>query len=604
MIQIHSVRSVARAPTRIVSPMTRSFTANSLALDKYRDLLAKTVEDPSFVEKYRKQKRQEKFNSKKPDWYDPTPRGEYFKILDEHFASTNKSPRTLMKEVPSVVSNFGKVLEYLGTSRNQLLDPYIVSKDTKKLLDKGEPVKAMYLARLAKDKGTVGLNLVLQYYMDKRLYQRALDLLNDMKKWSCPPNDHTYTIMLKGLGTFSEFTPRGLEIVVKIYDTLATEQKINIFQRNSALRACLQTPQGFSLALKIYNEMPIKGRNVANRFTFSMIFNTLKPTYGEKKALLGFLRKVWSDAEMAQSRLDEDRKHIKKSKDRTKETGNDIILTPELVADFCRAYVRMDQSKESVDYAFQVVNKYFGISLRDSSGIIIQKGTFDLSRSIVDFILNTCLESKQYQNGIDYFNAFLKSPDVIFKPDTAIYNDYLLCHTKLSKATEALKALKFLDKQTHKNKDLELTTSSVFYCTQAFIGSIEKPAVLFDHLETLRTTIMPQHSLMMTLKVFSGYMEVCHNIRSGLNEDQLKILYTVLQQDIDLCYSKSIKNDRDAKRAFFTLGTILKFIESQEDMKRKLPKTMTKSYIGSIKRERKLLRSKWNFGKERGVTLP
>ncbi|ODV82426.1 uncharacterized protein CANTADRAFT_4420 [Suhomyces tanzawaensis NRRL Y-17324] len=102
------------------------------------------------------------------------------------------------------------LLALMGTNEAQLKDPYLVTADVLKLLERdGETTRALGLIRLARAGssvlGIVGMNAILQWLLEKRDHKQAIKCLNDRKKWGIPLNSHTYVILFDGLSTSHEW---------------------------------------------------------------------------------------------------------------------------------------------------------------------------------------------------------------------------------------------------------------------------------------------------------------------------------------------------------------------------------------------------------------
>lgn len=93
------------------------------------------------------------------------------------------------------------LLALLGTNELQIKDPYLVTKDVLKLLERDRSAeRAFQLAKLAgEESGIVGMNAVLQWYLEKGDVKGALKCFQERKKMRVPPNAHTYVILFDGL---------------------------------------------------------------------------------------------------------------------------------------------------------------------------------------------------------------------------------------------------------------------------------------------------------------------------------------------------------------------------------------------------------------------
>lgn len=87
---------------------------------------------------------------------------------------------------------------FLGTSGDQLNDSYVIEKDVLKLLERDDLPRALYLVRLAKDNGIVGMNRIMQYLLKQDKVSLTFELITLRKKWGVATNSLTYTIIFQG----------------------------------------------------------------------------------------------------------------------------------------------------------------------------------------------------------------------------------------------------------------------------------------------------------------------------------------------------------------------------------------------------------------------
>lgn len=93
------------------------------------------------------------------------------------------------------------LLLLLGSNKEQIRDPYLVTKDVLKLLERdGKITRAVNLSKLAGNpNGIVGMNVVLEWLLKKGDVKSAFKNFNDRKKWGIPANEHTYVILFDSL---------------------------------------------------------------------------------------------------------------------------------------------------------------------------------------------------------------------------------------------------------------------------------------------------------------------------------------------------------------------------------------------------------------------
>lgn len=125
----------------------------------------------------------------------------FHKINNETLADTKLGP-TSQSDLKFLSLTKDKRLFYtiLGVNGEQLRDSKLIANDVQKFLKRGQLEKAVFLARLAKKKGVVGMNLIMKYYFEVvQSQQSAVDIFNWRKKWGVPIDQHSITILFNGL---------------------------------------------------------------------------------------------------------------------------------------------------------------------------------------------------------------------------------------------------------------------------------------------------------------------------------------------------------------------------------------------------------------------
>jgi len=88
----------------------------------------------------------------------------------------------------------------LGVSEAQIQDSVVVTKTVKAFLNRNQGEKALSLAKLAGENGTVAMNFIISHYIRKGEFNNALDLHVYRKKWGVKVNEYSLTML------FNEFT--------------------------------------------------------------------------------------------------------------------------------------------------------------------------------------------------------------------------------------------------------------------------------------------------------------------------------------------------------------------------------------------------------------
>ncbi|CAI4060316.1 Mrx1p SKDI_05G1530 [Saccharomyces kudriavzevii IFO 1802] len=143
----------------------------------------------------------------------------------------------------------------LGVNGEQLRDAKLIAKDVQKFLKRGQLEKAVFLARLAKKKGVVGMNLIMKHYFEiVKSQQNAVDIFNWRKKWGIPIDEHSITILFSGFSRQDNLVSKKYgELVLKIVDGLNDKNELTEMEYNTALAALINCTDE-TLVFKLLNK--------------------------------------------------------------------------------------------------------------------------------------------------------------------------------------------------------------------------------------------------------------------------------------------------------------------------------------------------------------
>lgn len=153
--------------------------------------------------------------------------------LGKIFNALQQYKRITKRKAPNHV-----IMSLLGALPSLLKDSYFVTQDVLKLLEiDGNEDRAMELCRLAQDKGAVGMNAILEWYLEKKDVKRAKRCMATRSKWNIPCTDHTYVIYYSGIADAYEWGQVPAELAEEIYKTVF-EKKVP--QRTEIYNAILK----------------------------------------------------------------------------------------------------------------------------------------------------------------------------------------------------------------------------------------------------------------------------------------------------------------------------------------------------------------------------
>ncbi|PSK58732.1 Pentatricopeptide repeat-containing protein 2, mitochondrial [Elsinoe australis] len=170
--------------------------------------------------------------------------------------------------------------------------------------------KALHLVRVASasTKCTVSWNAIIEFLVEKREFDAAFRIYNEMKKRAQFPDAITITHLLKGLAQ-KPVKKQQVSMAMKVYDALDAQTshvKRSIIHTNSMLKVCINSGD-MDLMWKLISQMPERGDGAMDRITFSTIFQGLKeqmqsssgkdaPLRGATKEGLSDGRRLWNIA--------------------------------------------------------------------------------------------------------------------------------------------------------------------------------------------------------------------------------------------------------------------------------------------------------------------
>lgn len=213
------------------------------------------------------------------------------------------------------------LLTLLGTNAMQIKDPFLVTRDVLKLLERdNDTARAEELARLAGTRGgVVAMNAILQWHFDHGDIASGLKCFNNRKKWGIPITLYTYTILFHGIAkasSWGEVSAADCQKYMGVFDTfmsnsandeeIDTSTKCTVEHFNACLSIlvrCFEEDQSYAWSFfdkLIPDPKSSLPRIIPTCQTFTILLNGVK-------------RKAQSDAELVNlnSKLSRDEKAVK-----------------------------------------------------------------------------------------------------------------------------------------------------------------------------------------------------------------------------------------------------------------------------------------------------
>ena len=290
----------------------------------------------------------------------------------------------------------------LGVTGEQLRDSKLVARDISKFLARNQLEKALFLARLAKGRGIVGMNKIIEYFCkEQHDAKSAIDLYNWRKKWGIQPNDFTHTILFDGLAKIKQpLSDKQAQRVLKIAKQLIEKEEINSTEFNAALSAlanCVTVDYLFEL----FDARP---KSIINdSITYTILLR-------------------------GSSTLKEDRQCMKRV-DAIMASIPKRFLDARIMFEYCRVlHNRQDHLLSSV--AVKALNKYFDLGadleqLTFPSGVVLPelqywdiKKQFKPDAYVLDLFFNNCEKNKLYDLAWKSYEQFASQKGFSLKPST------------------------------------------------------------------------------------------------------------------------------------------------------------------------------------------
>ncbi|CCJ29880.1 unnamed protein product [Pneumocystis jirovecii] len=249
-------------------------------------------------------------------------------------------------------------------------DPYILSKNVKILLNKGNIIDAVIRVRNHTRNVfcTVAWNHIIDYCMNSGKVSLGLKYFNEMKKRAHFPNAQTFTILLHGFSKNIQY-PKSASYALYIYKSLCSSKyvdRLSIIHTNAILQVCALSKQP-QIAFEIFQG--ISDNNLAaDNITYTILFNILSykdmkniDIYDLRKKMIKQIIKSWK---MRCFTVDES-----------------------LVCSIARSFLR-GKNLEDYDFVFTLMEFFFGIKrleppLKRNKNMFLDN--IDLSQSLSFF---------------------------------------------------------------------------------------------------------------------------------------------------------------------------------------------------------------------------
>lgn len=192
--------------------------------------------------------------------------GKIFDALQQYKRITKQKPPTHV------------IMSLLGALPSLLKDSYFVTQDVLKLLEiDGNEDRALELCRLAQEKGTVGMNAILEWVLDKKDVKRAKRYLTTRTKWNIPSTEHTFVIYYSGIADAYEWGLVPSELAEEVYQTVFEKKVPQLTEvYNAVLKVLVKDFKNNQRHAWAFFDLYRKHRVTPDQQTFTIFLNGCK----------------------------------------------------------------------------------------------------------------------------------------------------------------------------------------------------------------------------------------------------------------------------------------------------------------------------------------
>ncbi|CAK3920693.1 Hypothetical predicted protein [Lecanosticta acicola] len=167
-----------------------------------------------------------------------------------------------------------------------LRDPVKFANHVHYILRNEQPDKALELCRLASKEGNVVVawNHVVNWHIQRRKVNRALEIYNEMKKRGQFPDAFTYMMIFRGWGSYNAMTDNSRDLytymlkAINIYHSMSSPTsrvKPNIKHTNAVLRLCALA-HDLDAMWGVASKIPEHGSGSADNVTYTILLSAIR----------------------------------------------------------------------------------------------------------------------------------------------------------------------------------------------------------------------------------------------------------------------------------------------------------------------------------------
>jgi hypothetical protein len=322
--------------------------------------------------------------------------------LEEYFSSLNN---VLEGKMPKFLKERMVVVSFLGLKRlSQLENSFTVDQHVEKLLKEGKLPHAIHLCKMAKETGSVGMNQILKYLMQKGQKDTATKVLNVLKKSGCLSTDRTPVILVKNSGSSDKkLSPTDVQKLLKNYEFSISKTKSAQAKTilSNALLDNLVKNSSTKYAIAMYRDIPDKGRFSRDCQTYTTMLNMIShQPLPLKKEIIDLRKEIWSEVEQ-------------------REENGDLTVDSKLVDAYCNS-LSLQTGTQYFNMVSEVNEKYYSLDMsKEPEG----SKKFPFTERQFDILLKSAVNTESYSQASKLFDRIQDFKHVVL--DLQIYHNLL-----------------------------------------------------------------------------------------------------------------------------------------------------------------------------------
>lgn len=417
-------------------------------------------------------------------------------LLRPHMEKYFADLRLVLEERPSFLQERVVVLSFLGLDNvKQLENSYTVDQQVEQLLEEGKLPYAVHLCRMAKEKGSVGMNKILQHLIRKGDHNTASQVYNSMKKWGCTGTERTPVILSRStVKADKQLDQTEVHKMLQAYEGSMSKAKTatsKLIISNAMLETLART-SSVTYAFAFYNDIPEKGRFSRDKKTYTTILSMIShQPLPLSRECISMRKSVWEEV---QKRI----------------SLGELDIDSKLVDSYSNS-LAMQTDPEYYRTLLAVKEQYF---INDTDVQPETESKFPFTSRQFDILLKSALNTGQHEEAAKLFDAIPTCKHV--KLDLANYHNILRNAHSLKNSRESTeKILKTIIADYESgNQELKPTSLTIHLVWRNYLQSQHKEIDL-DGVENIIHNVLPRLRIPIDEIILSSYVALYHKVFSA-----------------------------------------------------------------------------------------